>query len=132
MGKKAFKTLLGGAAIGAGLGVLLAPKSGKETRSDLKKKLDELMSKAKEVDSDDIREYIARKSEEIEDAIKDLDKEKVLKIAKQKATEIQESATKLAKYVKEKGEPVLQEAADSVREKAIVATKAILAKLEEK
>ena len=134
MGKKVktFGALLGGAAIGAGLGLLLAPKSGKETRSDLKKKIDELVTKAKEVDADDIKEYIARKSSEIEESVKDLDKEKVLNIAKEKASEIQKNATKLVEYVKKKGEPVLQEAATAVREKAIIATKAILAKLEEK
>ncbi len=133
MGKKkhTMTALLGGAALGAGLGLLFAPKTGKETRTELKQKIDELLAKAKEVDADDIKEYIARKSDEIEASVKDLDKEKVLKIAKKKASEIQENASKLVEYVKEKGEPVLQDAAKSVREKAITATKAILAKLEE-
>ena len=99
MKKKTAGALLGGVAIGAGLGVLFAPKSGKETRADLKAKID-------------------------------LDKEKVLKIAKDKAKEIQKSAKDLVSYVKDKGEPVLEEAADAVRQKAIDATKAVLAKLE--
>ena len=84
MKKKTAAALLGGAAIGAGLGILFAPKSGKETRAELKVKLDELISKAKEVDMDDVREYVVRKSEEIEKALKELDKEKVLKIAQKR------------------------------------------------
>ena len=38
MGKKGktVAAILGGAAIGAGLGILFAPKSGKETRAELK------------------------------------------------------------------------------------------------
>ena len=132
MGKKAktVGTLLGGAAIGAGLGILFAPKKGKETRSDLKKKIDELVSKAKEVDGDDIKEYVVRKTDEIEKAIKELDKETVLNAAKKKSKEIQENATKLVEYVKEKGEPVLQDAAQAVKDKAIAATKKVLEKLE--
>ena len=129
MKKKTAAALLGGAAIGAGLGILFAPKSGKETRADLKEKLDELIKQAKEVDMDDVKEYVVRKSEEIEAALKDLDKEKVLKIA-QKAQDIQKSAKDLVDYVKAKGEPMLEEAATAVREKAIEVTKGVLKKLE--
>ena len=130
MKKRTAGALLGGIAIGAGLGVLFAPKSGKETRAELKAKMEELVNKAKEMDLDDVREYVVTKTDEIENALKDLDKEKVLKIAKDKAKEIQKSAKDLASYVKDKGEPVLEEAADAVRQKAIDATKAVLAKLE--
>ncbi len=130
MKKKTVTALLGGTAIGVGLGFLFAPKSGKETREELKAKIDELISHAKEMDLDDVKEYVVEKTEEIEEALKDLDKEKVLKIAKEKAKEIQKSAKDLVNYVKDKGEPVLQEAADAVREKAIDATKAVLKKLE--
>ena len=38
--KKGFGKLLTGIAIGTGLGLLFAPKSGKETRKDLKEKLE--------------------------------------------------------------------------------------------
>lgn len=134
MGKKAktVAALLGGAAVGAGLGILFAPKSGKETRQELKEKMDELVSQAKEIDVDDVKEYVVQKSEEIEAALKDLDKEKVLKVAKKKAKEIQTGAIDLVDYVKEKGEPVLEEAAVAVREKAIEVTKSVLDKLENK
>ena len=130
MKKKTFASLFGGVALGAGIGVLFAPKKGSETRAELKAKLDELVNKAKEIDVDDVREYVVQKTEEIEEALKDLDKEKALKIASKKAKEIQKSATDLVNYVKEKGEPVLMDAAESVRTKAIEVTKAVLDKLE--
>jgi gas vesicle protein len=42
------KGLLIGGLIGAGLGILYAPKSGKETREDIARKTEELLGKAKE------------------------------------------------------------------------------------
>ena len=48
MSKKG-KFLLG-AGLGLGLGFLLAPKSGKETREDLAKSINNLIEKAKEID----------------------------------------------------------------------------------
>ncbi|HYA13546.1 MAG TPA: YtxH domain-containing protein [Syntrophales bacterium] len=42
------KGLLIGGLVGASLGILYAPKSGKETREDICRKSEELMAKAKE------------------------------------------------------------------------------------
>ena len=48
MKKKSVGTLVKGAVIGAGLGVLFAPKKGSETREELSKKLKELATKTVE------------------------------------------------------------------------------------
>ena len=48
--KSGIGKFIAGAAVGAGLGILFAPKKGSETRKDLKNKLDELIGKAKEID----------------------------------------------------------------------------------
>ena len=61
-----------------------------------------------------------------------VDKEKVAKIAKKKATEIKDMANELVDYAVEKGTPVLKEAAEKARLKAVEVTKEVLEKLEEK
>ncbi len=122
---------LTGAAIGAGLGILFAPKSGKETRADLKKKLEEVLEEAKTIKAEDIKEKITKKVEELQKELKDLDKEKVLKIAKQKANKIQKKAEELYKLAVEKGTPVLEKTTKELKEATASALKKIVEKLEE-
>ena len=119
-----------GAAVGAAVGVLLAHKKGSETRKDLKNKLDDLVNKAKELNMEDVKFAIEMKVTEIKNELEDLDKEKVLKIAKKQASNLKDKADELVNYAIEKGTPVLEKAADAIREKTIVVTKEILNKLE--
>ena len=60
----------------------------------------------------------------------DFIKEKALKIAKQKAADIKKKSEELVNLAVEKGTPVLQKAADEVRQKAIVVVKEVLKRLE--
>lgn len=119
-----------GALVGAGLGVLFAPKAGSETRKELKEKMTELLNKAKEIDMDEVKEKITLKIDEIKEELSDLDKEKVLKIAKQKGNDIKDKCEELVELAKKKGTPILENAANEVREKAIEAVKEVLEKLE--
>lgn len=128
--KKGLGKLFTGIAIGTGLGVLFAPKKGTETRTQLKAKIDEMFTRLKDVDADDVKDTIETKIYEIKEGLTDLDKEKVLSIAKKKAKQIQDMAEELVDYAIEKGTPVLEKTANSIREKAIDVTKEVLDKLE--
>ncbi len=120
-----------GTALGVGIGVLIAPKEGSETRKDLKNKIDELLSKAKDLNKEDIQKEFEEKVSKIKKEISELDKEKVLEIAKEKGEKVKDEAQKLVDLAKEKGTPVLEKTASEVREKAIDVTKNVLNKLEQ-
>ena len=105
-----------GAAVGAGIGLLFAPKKGSETRKDLKKKIDNLATQVKNIDVEDVKKEFTAKVEEIKEGIADLDKEKVVSIAKEKGAALKEKTQELVALAKEKGTPVLKKTAEDLKE----------------
>ena len=93
--------------------------------------MNELLTKAKELDLEEVKANISEKLEEIKLELEDLDGEKVLKIAKKKGNDIKDKCEELVELAKKKGTPILENAANEVREKTIDAVKEILEKLEE-
>ena len=128
--KKGFGKFLAGLAIGAGLGVLFAPKKGSETRAELKAKIDDLVKQIKKIDLEEVKEEFEVKLENLKAELADLDKEKVLEIAKKKAAELKEKAQELVQLAVDKGTPILRDMAEEVRLKTIDVTKDVLKKLE--
>ncbi len=129
--KKGFGKFLAGIGLGAALGVLFAPKTGSESRKELKEYINKLINQAKEIDVEEVKDNISAKVVELQDALSDLDKEKVLKIAKQKAKDVQNLAEELTKYAVEKGTPVVKETVSNLKEKAIAVSKEVIKKLED-
>ena len=109
---------IAGALVGVGLGVLFAPKKGSETRADLKNMCNDLIEKAKNLNADDVKNYVEAKVADIKQSIEELDKEKVLEFAKEKAKLVNQKADELVAYVKEKGTPIMEKTANSIKEKA--------------
>lgn len=130
--KSGLGKFLTGLGIGAGLGILFAPKSGNETRKELKSKIDEFVVALKDIDINEVKGEFLSKVEEIKRELDDLDKEKVLKIAQEKGEVLKEKAESLVALAKEKGTPILEGIADDLKLKAVNVTKDILKKLEDK
>lgn len=128
--KSGLGKFIAGAAVGAGLGILFAPKKGSETRADLKAKIDELICQIKNIDVEEVKAEFDLKIQEIKAELSDLDKEKVLEIAKEKADALKNKVQSLVDLAIDKGTPVLRDAAEEVRLKTIDVTKEVLKKLE--
>lgn len=120
-----------GAGIGVSLGILFAPKSGKETRKELKEKMDDLVEKAKNVKAEDVKTTIETKVKEIKDDLKNLDKETVTAAIKSGAAKIKRKADELVEFAIEKGTPVIEAAAREVKASTVKTLESITAKLKE-
>lgn len=129
--KRGIGKFIAGAAVGAGLGLLFAPKSGSETRKELKAKLDDLVNQIKNIDIDEVKAEFDQKIEDIKEGLADLDREKVADIAKKKGKELKVKAEDLVDMAKEKGTPKLKKTAQDVLENVIKVSKEAIKKLDE-
>lgn len=131
MSRRCISNLFLGAAIGASLGILFAPKKGSQTRRDLKNKMLNLIDDAKELSISDISVMVENKITEIRHDLNDLDKETILKIAKEKRDNIKEKCQDLVDLAIDKGTPVLQNAAIEVRDSTVNVMRDMIKKLEQ-
>lgn len=129
MSKRGYGKFVLGAALGAGLGLLFAPKKGEELRKDLKVKLDELINQAKEIDIEEVKKDFNRKVEDIKMGLVDLDKEKAIEIAKEKGAQLKSKAQELYDLAVEKGTPVLKKTANDILDSVIKVSKETQKKL---
>lgn len=117
MSKSGLSKFVIGAGIGFGIGILVAAKSGKETRQDLKNKFKELEYKMKNLDMSDLKDGAINKLDEIKDTVRDLDFEQVSTFTKEKVDTIRIKLSELSSYLKKKSAPVIKKVINEINEK---------------
>ena len=120
-----------GAAVGAGLALLFAPQSGKETRAMLWNKMVYLKKKLEEIEPEDVKNKAIEIMDDIKTTLRDLDKEKVKEIIQEKSLYAIAKADELITLAKEKGTPVFQKAAYDIKDKTSDVLKDVANKLDE-
>lgn len=108
MSKSGFKKFLIGAGIGTAIGILFATKPGKETRKELREKFDELESKLKDIDFDNLKEEVTNKLSDLKEYITDLDQEKLASATKEKIVLAKDKVSDLGKVVLKKSNPKIK------------------------
>lgn len=119
-----------GAIVGAGLGLLFAPKKGEELRKDMKEAFDKVLAEVKNLDKDEVKTEIETRVNEIKKELEELTGEKVLEELKKGSKQLKSKTTQLVNYAAKKGTPVLQELTLEVKEKTANALKDLAGKLE--
>ena len=106
-----------GAGIGFGIGLLVAAKSGRETRNDIKNKFDELDEKIRNLKYDDLKDGAIQKLDELKVKISDLDQERATNLIKEKVADIKEKLVELSKYIKKKSSPAIKKIINEINDK---------------
>ena len=115
---KGFKKFLTGAALGVGLGFLLAPEKGEKTREKVKNASQNLMDEIKKIDVDEVKDNLQKKLEDLEKEFKSLDSEKVSQIATEKGKVIIKKANEIYKEAVKQGKPIIEKYASELKTSA--------------
>ena len=117
MKKSKLGALVAGIGIGAAAGLLLAPKSGEETRKDIQKKAKQIGKKVKDIDLNQVKEDLVKEFDKFKNEMKDMDKDKAMKLAKEQGTKLLAKCEDLINMAKEKSAPMIEKTGKHIKKK---------------
>ena len=117
MKKSKLGALIAGIGIGAAAGMLLAPKSGEETRKDIQKKAKQIGKKVKDIDLNQVKEDLVKEFDKFKNEMKDMDKDKAMKLAKEQGTKLLAKCEDLITMAKEKSAPMIEKTGKDIKKK---------------
>jgi len=128
--KKKTKGFLLGIACGTCLGILIAPRKGKDSRVILKKKIESATEYIKTSDSDKIKRDVLDNLYNLEKYLEGLDNAKIKEDYVKLSKKIKSEVKKLEKKVNDTASPYIKDLIDDLRNSTLVFLNKVLAKLE--
>ncbi len=119
-----------GAIIGAGAGILFAPRKGSDTRKKIKESFVNLKDKLSNISEEDVQEFIEKKLDEIDREINTLELMNNYKQARRQAKKVIKKINKLISYTAKKKLDGFEDLIEDLRERAEDISEEILTNLE--
>lgn len=121
-----------GVLLGAGIGLMFAPQEGSKTRKIVKIKINELTAKLKEIDVKEVQEELTIKINSLKDELQNLDEERASELWEEGVKNLKKKSEELYSYAKEKGTPLLKQAAYEVNQQIYKYAKDVVKSYENK
>lgn len=131
MSQNKFGRFLSGVLVGIGLGILVAPNKGENTRLELRKSFDKLINTIKDIDIESTKAALINKLAEIESDLTDLDTAKKTDIVKEKTELINQKCDELINVANDTDANMLNDVIKDVKKNTTKLASTVLNSLEE-
>ena len=126
------RSFLTGAMVGAGLGILLAPREGSETRNQLKNSFNTLVDTIKDIDIEETKAALLHKVREIKDELANIDETTAKEVAEEKIKIVEEKCDDTIKASQENTAPIVEKAATEVKKNVTEVLQEFVTEVDEK
>lgn len=130
MNQSKFGHFLTGALIGVGLGILLAPRAGSETREDLRKSFKNLTDSIKNIDIEATKALFLDKLSEIQTNLSTIDAKEAVSTIQEKAKMIEKECDELIKASQKEEIPAVEKAALEMKQKTTALAEEMIENIE--
>ena len=131
MSQNKFGRFLSGVLVGIGLGILVAPDKGENTRLELRKSFDKLINTIKDIDIESTKAALINKLAEIESDLTELDTAKKTDIVKEKTELINQKCDELISVANNTDANMLNDVIKEVKKNTTKLASTVLNSLEE-
>lgn len=130
MNQSKFGHFLTGALIGVGLGILLAPRAGSETREELRKSFKNLTDSIKNIDLEATKALFLDKLSEIQTDLSTIDAKEAVNTIQEKTKMIEKKCDELIKASQEEEIPTVEKAALEMKQKTTALAEEMIENIE--